>query len=95
METVGFIGGAITSLGGVPQIYKIVKTKKVDDLSWVMLGSWFVGLSMTLVYALSINATPVCVNAGFSLVNTSIILGLKAYFGKTLEYVALDQIPIV
>lgn len=95
MEAIGFIGGTITSLGGIPQIYKIVTTKKVDDLSWIMLGAWFVGLSMTLVYAFSIHAVPICVNAIISLTNTTIILGLKVYFGKTLEYEALHPMPSV
>lgn len=82
MEAVGFVGGLITSLGGIPQIYKIIQTRKTEDLSWVMLSAWFVGLVMTTVYAFSIRATPICVNCVISLVNTCTISGLKVYYER-------------
>lgn len=92
MEAVGFVGGLITSLGGIPQIYKIVTTRKTDDLSWAMLSAWFVGLTMTTVYAFSIRATPICVNCVISLTNTCTISGLKLYYGRqdTLEYASVQ-----
>lgn len=80
METIGFVGGLITSLGGVPQIYKIIQTRQTKDLSWVMLCSWFVGLSMTTVYAFSIRAVPICVNCVVSLINTCTISSLKIFY---------------
>ena len=89
METIGFIGGTITSLGGVPQIYKIVKTKQTRDISWAMLLAWLSGLSLTTVYAFSIKAPPIIVNSVISLVNTATIISLKVYFERASEYEAL------
>lgn len=89
MEAIGFIGGTITSLGGVPQIYKIVTTKQTRDLSWLMLCAWLSGLSLTTVYAFSIKAVPVIVNSVISLTNTITIIILKVYFERASEYVAL------
>lgn len=92
MEAVGFVGGLITSLGGIPQIYKIIQTRKTDDLSWAMLGSWFIGLIMTTVYAFSIRAIPICVNCVISLANTCTISGLKVYYEQnTLEYASVHS----
>lgn len=89
MEAIGFIGGTITSLGGIPQIYKIIQTKQANDISWVMLLAWLSGLSLTCVYAFSIHATPIIVNACISLTNTVSIIFLKLYFAQTSEYEAL------
>ncbi len=89
METIGFIGGTITSLGGIPQIYKIATTKKADDISWIMLSAWFTGLCLTTVYAVSIHAVPIIVNAVISLINTVTIISLKIYFAQASEYEVL------
>lgn len=89
MDAIGFIGGTITSLGGIPQIYKIISTKQANDISWIMLGSWFIGLSLTAVYAFSINALPVILNSVISLTNTVTIIFLKFYFAQASEYEVL------
>ena len=89
MDAIGFIGGTITSLGGIPQIYKIIQTKQANDISWVMLLAWLTGLSLTSVYAFSIHATPIIVNAVISLSNTVTIIFLKFYFARASEYEAL------
>lgn len=91
METLGFVGGLITSLGGVPQIYHIVRTKQTGDLSWSMLSAWFVGLSMTSVYAFSIRAVPICVNCIISLTNTCTIISLKLYFESSSSHRSSDH----
>ncbi len=79
-NVLGVIGGLITSFGGVPQIYKIVKTHKTKDLSWYMLASWLTGLSLTLSYGIMSREYPVIINACVSLSLSSTISFLKFYY---------------
>lgn len=46
-----FIGGIILSVGYLPQIYKIYKTKSVRDFSRMYVGGIFVGIIFMEAYA--------------------------------------------
>lgn len=46
------IGGVILSVGYIPQIAKIIKTKSVGDFSLMYLGSIFGGIVLMEVYGL-------------------------------------------
>ncbi|MDU0204689.1 PQ-loop domain-containing transporter [Paenibacillus sp. MAH-36] len=48
------IGGVILSLGWVPQIIQILKTKSVSDLSLKAYLLIFLGISLMEVYAISL-----------------------------------------
>jgi MtN3 and saliva related transmembrane protein len=85
MQYVGLVGGVITTFGGVPQIYKMYTTKRVDDLSWGMLCMWCTGLSMTLVYSMSSNQFAVYVPCVMSLGMTIVMILLKWYY-KDFDY---------
>ena len=45
------IGGVILSIGYIPQIIKMVKTRSVDDFSKIYLGSIFFGIVLMEMYA--------------------------------------------
>lgn len=47
-----FIGGVILSIGYLPQIYKIIKTKSVRDFSRIYVGGIFVGIIFMEAYAI-------------------------------------------
>ena len=46
------IGGIILSIGYIPQIAKIIKTKSVKDFSLIYLGSIFGGIVLMEIYAI-------------------------------------------
>ncbi|HDR8302828.1 TPA: PQ-loop repeat-containing protein [Bacillus cereus] len=46
-----FIGGIILSIGYIPQIYKILKTKSVRDFSRIYVGGIFTGIIFMEAYA--------------------------------------------
>ncbi|MBA2939570.1 hypothetical protein HZF08_14740 [Paenibacillus sp. CGMCC 1.16610] len=48
------IGGVILSLGWVPQIIQILKTKSVSDLSLKAYLLIFLGISLMEIYAISL-----------------------------------------
>jgi MtN3 and saliva related transmembrane protein len=45
------IGGVILSIGYIPQIIKMIKTRSVDDFSKIYLGSIFFGIVLMEIYA--------------------------------------------
>jgi len=45
------IGGVILSIGYIPQIIKMIKTRSVDDFSKIYLGSIFFGIVLMEMYA--------------------------------------------
>lgn len=51
-STLQFIGGIILSIGYIPQIVKIIKTKSVKDFSMLYLGGVFVGIVFMEAYAI-------------------------------------------
>lgn len=83
MEYVGLLGGTITTLGGVPQIYRIVKTKSARDLSWGMLSMWVTGLSMSLSYGIWYKQIAVWIPASTSLCMTCIMCICKIHYNES------------
>ncbi|PAW37915.1 hypothetical protein CKQ70_30720 [Bacillus toyonensis] len=57
MEMVQFVsmlqllGGIILSIGYIPQIIKMIKTRSVDDFSKLYLGAVFSGIVLMEIYA--------------------------------------------
>ena len=96
MEYVGVIGGIVTTSGGIPQLYKMYRTKSAKDLSWGMLCMWATGLTMTLSYGLYTHQFPVYVPASCSLCMTLTMMAFKTRFSGTADYSDLNfQITMV
>jgi MtN3 and saliva related transmembrane protein len=51
-NTLQLIGGIILSVGYIPQITKILKTKSVKDFSVLYLGAIFIGICFMEAYAI-------------------------------------------
>ncbi|NEQ30922.1 MAG: hypothetical protein F6K04_07955 [Leptolyngbya sp. SIO4C5] len=78
--TLGLIAGSLTTIAYLPQLVKTWKTKSAEDISWGMLITLCLGISLWLVYGSYIHDLPViCANV-VTLALASIILGLKVYY---------------
>jgi len=53
-ELAQFIGGIIICIANLPQIYQIIKTKKVEGLNLVTFFLIFVGVCLMEVYAIEL-----------------------------------------
>ena len=58
-EIIGYIGAACTTFCFLPQIVKAVKTKELDDFSYLYLAVLSFGVMMWFVYGVGINNTVV------------------------------------
>jgi MtN3 and saliva related transmembrane protein len=93
VSIIGLIGGILTSIGGIPQIIKMITTKQTNDLSWTMIMLWFVGLVFTLSYGIVIHQIPIILSGILSLISTITMLILKIYYEIIInKYKILDNI---
>lgn len=59
-EAIGWIGGTLLALCGLPQAYKTVKEQSARDLSWAFLLMWMGGEILMILYT--------CIKLDFNLV---------------------------
>ncbi|WP_147205013.1 SemiSWEET family sugar transporter [Segetibacter aerophilus] len=85
MSTVGVIGivaGIFTSASLLPQLVKIIKEKKVEDLSMTMFFSLLIGIILWVVYGILREDWPIIVTNSFSVLLNLFILVLKFKYRK-------------
>lgn len=79
MQIVGIAAGVFTSVSLLPQLVKMIKTKKAEDISLFYLIILLTGLSLWVVYGFMRDDKPIIFTNIFSLlINlTLIILGVR------------------
>lgn len=82
-STTGLIGiaaGVCTSVSLLPQLFKIIREKKADDISFVTLAILVSGLLLWVVYGIGKKDYPIIVTNSFSaLVNLAVIVCTALY----------------
>ena len=81
-EIVGLAAGICTSTSLLPQLIKLLKHKKAEDISLFYLIILFVGLGLWIWYGLLREDVPILVTNGFSLVINGIIIVLGIRYKK-------------
>jgi len=67
-EILGLIAGGLTSIASMPQLIKVIKTKNVEDLSWLMLMILVSGLSLWVWYGIEQQELPIILSNSFAVV---------------------------
>lgn len=75
-EIVGLAAGICTSVSLLPQLFKLLKHKKAEDISLFYLIILFIGLGMWIWYGVLREDLPIIVTNGFSLVINGIVIVL-------------------
>ncbi|WP_159946427.1 SemiSWEET family sugar transporter [Polaribacter septentrionalilitoris] len=76
-EVLGMLAAIITTAAFLPQVYKTWKTKDTKALSLTMYVSFFIGVSLWLVYGFYLNSLPMILANGITAISTLILIGLK------------------
>ncbi|WP_207495056.1 SemiSWEET transporter [Aridibaculum aurantiacum] len=63
---VGIIAGILTSCSLLPQLIKIIKDKRVEDLSLGMFITLVTGIGLWIVYGILRDDMPIMVTNGFA-----------------------------
>ena len=66
----------VTTLGWVPQVLKVARDRKADDISLVATGAIAIGVTLWTLYGLLIGSWPVIAANGATL-----LFGMKLRFG--------------
>jgi MtN3 and saliva related transmembrane protein len=73
----GLVAGILTTIAYLPQLIKTWRSKSADDLSWTMLIVLCIGISLWLVYGVSVHDLPIIAANIVTFVFAGIILVLK------------------
>lgn len=80
IELIGVFGGIITSSSILPQIFKCWVTKSTNDLSWLMIFLFYIGVILNFTFGILINHPAVFLSAGYSICTNTVLCGMKYYF---------------
>ncbi|HET9337408.1 MAG TPA: SemiSWEET transporter [Casimicrobiaceae bacterium] len=61
LDTLGYIAGTLTTVAFVPQVVRILRVRRADDLSWWTFGTFTLGVVLWLAYGLELGAEPIIV----------------------------------
>ena len=81
-QVIGFLAAFVGTQVMLPQIIKTIKTKRVDDLSLLMLVVYLLNCSLWLAYGLLISAWPVIICNSIALIISIVQLILKFKYGR-------------
>ena len=82
VDTLGYIGGTILSICLVPQIYKIIKTKEVENISYLWQFLYILGIILHLYYASYYNILPILIPTIIELFFICVLFLLKIIYTK-------------
>ena len=73
-EIIGTLAGIFTTVAVIPQIYKALKTDKVQDISPVFFSILLIGVGLWAVYGILKDDWPIIITNGISFVLNSTML---------------------
>lgn len=77
---IGILAGILCTISFVPQVARIIKTKKTTDLSLIAFSVLFLGVFLWLVYGILIKALPVILANAATLTLVFIIVIMKVKY---------------
>jgi MtN3 and saliva related transmembrane protein len=80
LTLLGLLAGGLTTASFVPQVRKIWKTKKAEDVSLLMFVAFCVGVSLWLVYGFMKGEAAIIVTNAVTLVLGAAIVWMKLKF---------------
>jgi MtN3 and saliva related transmembrane protein len=81
-QVIGIVAGIFTSASLLPQLIKIIKEKKVEDLSMGMFVALMIGVGLWIVYGFLKDDYPIIVTNCFSFILNVAILVLRFRYKK-------------
>lgn len=81
-QYIGIGAGVLTSVSLVPQLVKMIKEKKADDISYGMLLTLLAGLAGWVWYGFMKTDYPIIITNSFSFLVNSLITGFAIKYKK-------------
>ena len=77
---IGFLATVVGTSIMLPQVYKSIKTKSLKDISWGMLGLYFLNCLLWLIYGLMVFSVPVIATNAIALCISVLQIALKVKY---------------
>jgi MtN3 and saliva related transmembrane protein len=77
VKLIGFLAGALTTISFLPQVFKSLRTRRMEDFNLLFLLLMIVGLVMWTVYGFMLGQLPLIVANVITLALNFILLWLK------------------
>ena len=74
---IGILAAILTTLAGLPQLIKLIRTKKSKDLSLTMILMFVIGILLWLIYGIMLIDLPLIIANSFAIIIQSTILYYK------------------
>jgi MtN3 and saliva related transmembrane protein len=81
-DYIGAIAGICTATSLLPQLFKLIKEKKSEDISLSMLFTLLGGLALWITYGALKKDWPILLTNSFSVIVNSIIIALSIYYKR-------------
>ena len=81
-DIIGYVGGGILAVCLIPQIYQIVKTKHVENISYLWQIMYLIGVAAHLYYSIYYNLLPIYIPSILELLLILCLFGLKIKYQK-------------
>jgi len=79
---VGIAAGILTAISLLPQLIKIIRTKKADDVSWGMLIVLFLGVGLWIWYGVLKEDYPIMITNSFSALINMLVMFFSFRFKR-------------
>ena len=76
-QWIGIIAGVLTATSMLPQVIKVFKEKKAEDISLLMLIVLLSGIALWVVYGVMRNDFPIIATNAFSMLVNLVLVGLR------------------
>lgn len=80
-EWIGYVAATLTTCSFAPQAWLTFRTKDASGVSLGMYSVFTLGVSLWLLYGLSLGAMPIVIANGITLVFAFAILGMRLIYG--------------
>jgi len=80
-ELIGFVGGFLTTMGMVPQVWRLFKLKSAHEISLTFSLCFNIGIIFWLIYGILNNLMSVIIWNGIALVLSCLMLYAKMKWG--------------
>ena len=80
IDSIGYAGGVILSICLIPQIFKIYKTKQVENISYIWQFLYFLGISLHLYYGIYYQLLPIYIPTIIELFLILVLVSLTIYY---------------
>ncbi|WP_103670170.1 SemiSWEET transporter [Pseudanabaena sp. BC1403] len=77
----GFTAASLTTIAFLPQVIKVWRSHSTKDISLPMLVTFIAGITLWLIYGLLVNAAPIYLANGITLILNLLILRFKLKYG--------------